>query len=315
MQPPISTQIAPAISTPKPKPPAELDPIEAAPPSIKVAHPPIEEDKSEKTKVKRLVKLNEIPISVQQMIAQELMANIDNPFFKGGGRGLITYKDPKMKFLAKDGNVFEDVQAPHRRASSKKRSDEPPPPAEAPEAPVQATMVRALAQLASISAEDKAIIMNELKQGIENQFYRLLGKGIGYKDSSKMKKRAKKVNVFEDVQEPPTAPQAAITPTEAPAEVPASTVDVGAAPSANEVAAIEQRVRPHPIKKRVFDLRKEARFHDLIDKGFGGGMGDCPSYAPAGPPICGHRRLDLSGLNGKLDLGEHRISIKMGGQL
>jgi hypothetical protein len=118
-----------------------------------------------------------------------------------------------------------------------------------------------------------------------------------------MKKRAKKVNVFEDVQAPPTTPQPAITPT----------ADVGAAPSANEVVAVEQRVRTPPIKKRVIDLRREARSHDLIDKGFGGGMGDSPSDAPPGPPIGGHRRLDLSGLTGSLDLGEHRLALKISG--
>jgi hypothetical protein len=179
---------------------------------------------------------------------------------------------------------------------------------------VQATRVRALAQVASISAEDKVIIMNEPNQDIANPFYRLLGKGLGYKDNG-MKKRAKKVNVFEDVQAPPTAPQAAKTPTEAPAEVPVPTADVGAAPSANEVAAVEQQVRPPPIKKRVLDLRKEARSHDLIDKGFRGGMGDSPSDALAGPSTGGHRTLNLTGLNGMLVLGELRISLKMGGQL
>jgi hypothetical protein len=220
------------------------------------------------------------------------------------------YKDPKMKFIAKDGNVFEDVEPRPRRVSSKKRSEETPPPAEVSKTPAQASRVRALAQLASISAEEKAIIMNELKQGIDNPFYKLLGKGSGYKDTG-MKKRAKKVNVFEDAQGPPAPP--AVPQTEAPAEIPAPTADVSPAPSANEVAAVEQRVRSPPIKKRVLDLRREARSHDLIDKGFGGGMSDFPADSPSEPQIGGHRKLDLSGLTGSLDLGEHRLSLKISG--
>jgi hypothetical protein len=252
----------------------------------------------------------------KQKIWNELSINhVENLFYKSDGNGSIMYKEPKMKYIAKPGNEFETVEAPPRRASSKKPSDEAPPPAEVPEAPAAsapaATRVRELAQLTSISDEDKAIIMNELKQGINNAFYRLLGKGIRYKDSSNMKKRAKKGNVFEDVRWPPAS--SVTPPTEASAEVPAPTADVGAAPSANEVAALEQRVRPPPIKKRVLDLRREARSHDLIDKEFSEGIGDSPSDAPSGSPIGGHRRLDLSGFSGSLDLGELRLALKISG--
>jgi hypothetical protein len=319
MQPPIETQISPVISTPKPQASVESPPsIEAPSSSIEAPSPPIEVATARETKVKRLVKISSMSDFDKQKISLELINSIDNPYYKKGDRDLIAYKDLKMKFRAKDGNVFEDVKPRPRRVSSKKRSDEAPPPAKVSEVPAevsevsaQASRVRSLAQLSSIAAEDKAIIINELKHGIENPFYRLLGKGIGYKDAI-MKKRAKKVNVFEDIQAPP-APQAAISSTEAPAEIPAPTADVCAAPSENEVAAVEQRVRSPLIKKRVLDLRREARSHDLIDKGFGGGSGDLPSDSSHGVPVGGHRKLDLSGLTGSLDLGEHRLSLKISG--
>jgi hypothetical protein len=324
LHPPVETQISPAVFTPAPideaalkerieqerkiyesidteasPPPVASEPPPAAskPPPVEETPPPTAYGQIRETRVKRLIKLSAMSREDKQKIYNEMsIYHVENPYYKRGGRELITYIDPKMKFRAKEGNVFEAVEAPPRRGKAPPPVA-PPPPTETSAAPVAVTRVKTLAQLDSISTEDKAIIMNELKQGIDNPFYKIRGHGLGYKDTG-MKKRARKVNVFTEIQAPPQAP-----PAEAPAEVPPPTADIGAAPSASEVAAVEKQVKPPPIKKRKLDLRREARAHDLTDKGFGGGGGGAPPPdGPPGPPTGGHRRLDLSGLSGVLDL-------------
>jgi hypothetical protein len=62
--------------------------------------------------VKRLVKLSSISQKDKQKIAFELIGHIENPFSKRGAKCGITYKEPKIKFRAKEGNVFEAVETP-----------------------------------------------------------------------------------------------------------------------------------------------------------------------------------------------------------
>jgi hypothetical protein len=136
--------------------------------------------------VKRLVKLSLISETDKRRIAYELISRIDNPYYKRSDKSIITYKDPKLKFRAKECNVFEAYETP----PSPVEMSSLPPVDQQEVVPADSTRVRALAKLTSISAEDKESIVSELKRGIENPYYDLRGDMLAYKDP-KLKKRAK----------------------------------------------------------------------------------------------------------------------------
>jgi hypothetical protein len=137
-----------------------------------------------------------------------------------------------------------------------------------------------------------------------------------------MKSQAKAGNVFENIVVAPKKPRktkeaaaATVTTAEPPpprAEPPPPTADIDPAPSVSEVNAVNQQVKPPPIRKRKLDLVKEARSHDLIDKGFVGASG--AGNAPSGDPTAhGPHRLNLNNLKGVLDLGENQLNLNIEG--
>jgi hypothetical protein len=233
----------------------------------------------------------------------------------------LAYKDPKWKKRAKKVNILGDTEAPptppqpepqtdapvniptspvERPSETKPQSGEslPPPSAEV-------TEVRGLAKLKSMSKDAKDTIICELKRGIENPYYKLMSNGaLAYKNAQ-MRKHKKIANAFGEPKEYIDFGD----PDEIESTDPIA--DTGAVASANEVAVVEQKVKPPPFKKMVPDLRKEAR------------VDSTPNTPPSlrseslhdtpGPLTGTRRRLTISDLTGTVNIGNGRIDLKIGG--
>jgi hypothetical protein len=148
-------------------------------------------------------------------------------------------------------------------------------------------------KLIQLSKEEKQQIIEELRNGIDNEFYKLRGKGLAYKDSAKRKKRTKQESLFNSTE-------TAINK----AEVPPPTEDPEPSPSVSEVDAVESHVRPPPIRKRTLNLIREAQRNDLIEKGFVGGS-EAPTYGTR------RKKLNLNELSGPQILEEEQRSFQI----
>jgi hypothetical protein len=182
---------------------------------------------------------------------------------------------PKQKKYSTDEEEEEEEGFYHTRIAptSRKKTEniQPPEPASVP-APASprnhsdnGSRVKSLVKLNSISEEDKGSIENELKLNIENPYYKLNDRSkLTYK-YPKMKSHTKAGNVFENIEAPPKkSRKTAVT-----AEPPPPTADIDPVPSVSEVDAVNQQVKPPPVRKRKLDLVREIppleiQFHTVL---------------------------------------------------
>jgi hypothetical protein len=130
----------------------------------------------------------------------------------------------------------------------------PVPTIAPPKAPSgKLTKIKSLIKLSSLSEDDKNKIENKLIRNIENPYYKLNDKVKNAYKNPKIKFRAKAGNVFENIEAiPKKSKKAAAFAT----EPPPPTSDNDPVSSVSEVNAVNQQVKPPPVRKRKLDLVK-----------------------------------------------------------
>jgi hypothetical protein len=128
--------------------------------------------------------------------------------------------------------------------------------------------VKRCVQIKLLSSEEKQKIIDELKQGIENDYYKLSGKKLIYKDVHLRHHPSQRLNPFQEGARRKIINQEPTPSIEENDNIPPPIEVITAVAPQNEVERIERAAKPPPIKKRTLDLLREGRQRDLIEKGF-----------------------------------------------